>query len=188
MAGIVFGEQAAKKIARTVRYVEDLRGNDPAKGKHKFRPQPGNNRILVQLTAALTAGSSAAGLILYHNGSSFVSSGKTVTVWDIYQNPYLPSASRVWCELYTGVWCVTYFQGTCIGVLDDSVSRTDTATVSVYSGSATFEADSNENITDVGGFVVPSGLKLASATRVTCQRASFTDSWQVNGADDCATT
>lgn len=183
---VLLGEPAVKQLRETVRYVHGLRGNDPAKGKHKFRPRPGNDRILVQLTAALTSGSSAAGEILYHNGSSFVSSGQTVTVWDQFANPYVPSSARVWCEKYSGVWVNTFLQVTAIGKLDGALSASGSQTVSVwYGATATTEADTGENISGVGGFMLPGGTTLASGSKVAIQRSSHSAPWYAISSDVC---
>ena len=186
---VLLGEPAVKQLRDTVRYVRNMRGNDPAKGKHKFRPRPGNDRILVQLSAALLAGSSAAGVILYHNGSSFVSSGQTVTVWDQFANPYVPSAARVWCEKYAGIWVVTDFQDEVLGKLDGQLTFGGTQTVSVWYGTTVgLEADTGENISNVGDWLLTSGFKLASASYVISERTAHSAPWYVTASRSCPTT
>lgn len=100
MAGFLFGENAAKQIAKTVRYVRAIQQNDGKRG-HKFRPTDTFREGIVGKTStaitALSGSTPGSGSVTVYSfdGSTIASTSTDVTV---YNNMTTAVDTGKWCQ------------------------------------------------------------------------------------------
>lgn len=189
MAGIVFGEQAAKQIAETVRKVHRQKQNALKRGTKFRKTVTGNGPVLAQLGSSLTALGAATASLLSWDGASYGAAGGVVTVYDAHNNPYLDTGTRVVISRFTGRgWIVIEpFQSFVIGSLDGDLTQSGNATLSIFKASGGSEADSTVNLT-VYGWPLPSGKKIPTGSHIGACRSYGNTVWYPVITDTCATT
>lgn len=182
--GEVWGPQSGDWKLRKLLYGFEILGR-PADGLVTAVQMPWRRQELVQLAGSLTAGGAAAANPLHWTGTVWGAAPlDPISVWDIFNNPYMPSASRIWVQWHEQAerWVNLFYQDELLGKLDFDLTPGHSQNVSIWAGAGGMEADTGVNVTAFD-WLLNSNQKLAAGSFVVVTRINL--EWYVTASRQC---